>query len=254
LASADFYAMNSNFNVYKCIFNNLGQPSTVQPFGIDSRPITLSDGYTWKYIYTVNPSARTKFMTKDYIPVANPLDEVYFRRGSIGSVNIKSSGSGYSNNASILVQGDGFQEANPYSVFNVTVENGGSGYTTTPTVTVAAPFASFISYANGVPVILGQYVKNGAGYYEVTRAGTLSSTPPTHFTGTVDYGTGFASLKYAATQALATGIFDTGKLGSVFLTNAGFGYTFAPSVTITGGGGTGATANTTIDDGIVQAV
>jgi hypothetical protein len=43
-------------------------------------------------------------------------------------------------------------------------------------------------------------------------------------------------------------------IGSITVFNAGSGYTQAPTVTITGGGGTGATAVANISNGSVQSI
>lgn len=48
LKDANFYVLASNFSVYKCIFNNLGAASTVEPSGLDLTPVTYEDGYIWK--------------------------------------------------------------------------------------------------------------------------------------------------------------------------------------------------------------
>lgn len=65
-----FYVFTDDFNVYKCISNNYGSPSTVKPTGTDSsQMIKTSDGYVWKYMYSVSPSDSLKFVTSSHIPV-----------------------------------------------------------------------------------------------------------------------------------------------------------------------------------------
>ena len=88
----------SNYNVYKCLYNNLGANSTVEPSGTDINPFETSDGYIWKYMYTANSSMMDKFATDAYIPltpnttvVANAVD------GSIEVINIEEGGLGYDN-------------------------------------------------------------------------------------------------------------------------------------------------------------
>ena len=59
LYDADFYVVNSSYQVYKCIFNGTspgdpnGKPSTVEPTGTSTSIITTADGYRWKYLYTI---------------------------------------------------------------------------------------------------------------------------------------------------------------------------------------------------------
>lgn len=55
-------------------------------------------------------------------------------------------------------------------------------------------------------------------------------------------------------QATGTAVLNAGKVESVVITDGGSGYTSAPTVTITGTGGTGATATATVTDGVVTSV
>ena len=52
----NFFVMTQEgvgYNVYKCLYNNNGQPSTVEPTGTDHYPFeSPSDGYIWKYMYS----------------------------------------------------------------------------------------------------------------------------------------------------------------------------------------------------------
>ena len=69
-----FYVLVDDERVYKCIDNNYSAASTVAPTHTDSQIRTLSDGYRWKYLYTISESKR-KFLTKTqgsnlgYMPV-----------------------------------------------------------------------------------------------------------------------------------------------------------------------------------------
>ena len=65
-----FYVFTDDFNVYKCISNNYGSLSTVKPTGTDtSQMIKTSDGYVWKYMYSISPADSLKFVTTSHIPV-----------------------------------------------------------------------------------------------------------------------------------------------------------------------------------------
>lgn len=89
----------SNINVYKCLDNNRGSNSTVEPTGTDSEPFfTPSDGYVWKYIYTVTEAVFNKFKTTNFMPltpntsvIANAIN------GAIEHINIDDVGRGYDN-------------------------------------------------------------------------------------------------------------------------------------------------------------
>ena len=61
LYSKIFYVRTSEGNVYKCIDNNSGN-STVQPsLTSTSGTFKTGDGYVWKYLYTIETNANTKF-------------------------------------------------------------------------------------------------------------------------------------------------------------------------------------------------
>jgi hypothetical protein len=82
---ARFYILVEESRVYKCIDNNYGVPSTVAPTHTDTQIRTLSDGYRWKYLYTI-PESKRKFlvptqgsnigyMPVEFIEVLNENDE-----------------------------------------------------------------------------------------------------------------------------------------------------------------------------------
>lgn len=64
------YVMTSNYDVYKCLCNNVSANSTVEPTGDHATSngfISTADNYLWKYMYRVYPS--NKFLTTDWMPV-----------------------------------------------------------------------------------------------------------------------------------------------------------------------------------------
>lgn len=76
LYNANYYVMNSDYRVYECLYNgaapansNKGTFSTEEPIHTDLEPRQESDGYVWKYLYTIRPSDIIKFDSVDYIPV-----------------------------------------------------------------------------------------------------------------------------------------------------------------------------------------
>ena len=64
-----FYVLTSEFKVYKCLRNNNGGQSTVQPTHTTPTPVTMSDGYVWKYMYSITTADSEKFLTTAYMPV-----------------------------------------------------------------------------------------------------------------------------------------------------------------------------------------
>jgi len=70
-----FYVVTEDFNVYKCLQNNLSNgASTIKPTGTGSAVIEITDGYKWKYMYTISSHDTLKFTTSEYIPVQKSVD------------------------------------------------------------------------------------------------------------------------------------------------------------------------------------
>lgn len=107
LKSSQFYVLTSDFNVYKCLFNNNNSASTDQPTGTDPTPITTSDNYVWKFMYTIPLSSRTRFLTPDFMPVQKSVLTPFYSDGQIDSVTIDSSGSGYLANDEVTLSVSG---------------------------------------------------------------------------------------------------------------------------------------------------
>ena len=99
LKSSDFYVLTSNFQVYKCISNNRGGQSTVEPTSTDLAPFELADGYKWKFMYTIPLSLRTRFLTDDFMPVQKDILNPYYNNGEIDNVIINNKGQNYDGNA-----------------------------------------------------------------------------------------------------------------------------------------------------------
>ena len=63
------WVMTDEYNVYKCLYNNKGGASTIKPSGFSTLPFTTSDGYTWKYLYSISLGEADKFLTPSHMPV-----------------------------------------------------------------------------------------------------------------------------------------------------------------------------------------
>lgn len=65
-----FYTINASDDVFKCIYNGGGVPSTVQPNLRDPTGVfQTSDGYVWKYLFTVNPHDAEKHFHPAWLPI-----------------------------------------------------------------------------------------------------------------------------------------------------------------------------------------
>ena len=143
LYDADFYVVNSSYQVYKCIYNGTspsdpnGKPSTVEPTGTSTSIITTADGYRWKYMYTIPVGLVLKFFSNEYMPVLSDTAVVSDAiGGEIDTVIISSSGAGYNNGTyeNVPIKGDGVGGrvslvVDGGRIVSATVTSGGSGYT-----------------------------------------------------------------------------------------------------------------------------
>ena len=127
----NFYVRNRYDQVFKCLWNYNGGPSTAEPFfqpgSYGTNNIyTGPDGYKWKYMYTIDVGSKQKFMDSYWIPVPvgqntpNPI-QTSAGCGDIEVINITNGGSGYDpSNAtiSVVITGDNLGAAGTVSVSN----------------------------------------------------------------------------------------------------------------------------------------
>src|SRR5210317_1419550 len=138
LFDATFYVMNSTYDVYKVIDNNGGVASTEEPTNTGNTIFeTSSDGYKWKYMYSLSAAQQTNFLSTDFMAVAtNTTVRDANTNGAIDIVKIKSAGSGGTDgtHTGIAIKGDGSSGTVSVTVSSgvvtaVTVTAGGTGYT-----------------------------------------------------------------------------------------------------------------------------
>ena len=246
IETANMFVLTDEFHVYKCLDNNQGAESTYKPIGTVVDPVIMPDGYMWKYLYTIPIALRNKFLTESYMPVINSLKQQFYSSGEILSMVIDNEGKDYTF-AGINIVGDGYRESDPLLLSSITISDGGASYGAAPTMTIESPFTDATEYADGNTVLLGQKVQSGNNIYEVMKSGNLADPAPVHRRGIVDNGS--SALKYIGTQATGTvtitgdevtGVTLDGMIYDVEITNGGSGYTSAPTVNVSGGGGSGA--------------
>ena len=153
LYDSNFYVINSDFNVYKCLYNGQtpefprGRPSLVEPTGTSTTIIETGDSpgvysYRWKYMYTIDADNILKFVTSEFIPVLeNSLVKSAAGDGAIDTVVIENAGTGYNNKeyTDVPIRGDyavnnGTQakctvKVTSGSIESVTITTAGSKYT-----------------------------------------------------------------------------------------------------------------------------
>lgn len=87
----DYYVLagTNDRDVYKCLDNNGYSPSTSKPFHKNLSITRESDGYAWKYMYTIEDTQFKKFATTTVIPVFRDKDvSQYSRMGAMIHVPI----------------------------------------------------------------------------------------------------------------------------------------------------------------------
>jgi len=143
-----FYVITSNYNVYKCLYNNNGANSTIEPtYTSPGTTSTEADGYIWKYMYTLNTKEIQRFLSYDWIPVKTlTLDNGSAQwqvqqaaiDGAIDVILVSNTGTGYTNssNITVTITGDGtganataYVNTTSNVVANIVVTSRGTGYT-----------------------------------------------------------------------------------------------------------------------------
>ena len=142
---------------------------------------------------------------------------------------------------------DQYDDQYSTEVQGVNLTAGGTGYGSDPFVYIGSQGS--VNWAASTSYVLGKLIKSGNNYYIVTTTGVTGTTAPTHTTGTVTNGT--APLQWVSvsngggTGATATSTRVEGSVAGITLTARGSGYTSIPTCIIAGGG-TGAAASAVV--------
>ena len=122
-----FYVLSSTNNVYKCMSNNGGVASTVEPSGTSNAEYSTGDGYWWKYMYTLTTTQITDFLTADFMPVVtNATVSTAAVDGAIRQYKVMRGGAGYTPGSyAASVGGDGVLRGGVQATASITVGAGG---------------------------------------------------------------------------------------------------------------------------------
>ena len=138
-----FYVLNSKGQVFKCLDNNNNSVSTDEPqlflsaTSLEEPFFITSDGYKWKYLYTLSSDQKQKFLNNDWMPVVyNRFVRAAAINRSIDIVKVTNSGNNYvdgSNQNIITIEGDGknaILKANVVNgqVVDIVIQNRGQNY------------------------------------------------------------------------------------------------------------------------------
>jgi len=123
IESKVYFVISANNNVYMCLKAGAGASTTnpdttgVQTSGVINH--SGSDGYIWKYMYTVPTADVTKFLTTSFIPVRH-----------IKEVPAGGSDTALTNQWSVQ------SNAVDGAIYNMKITTAGTGYTSAPTLTI----------------------------------------------------------------------------------------------------------------------
>lgn len=112
-ANLQFYVLTNDRKVFKCINNNKGVGSTIEPYLESRRTFKTSDGYEWRYLYTISEADFAKFATSRYIPITpNTTITSFAVPGTIDYIAVANGGSEYyayhSGNTSAVIDNSNF--------------------------------------------------------------------------------------------------------------------------------------------------
>ena len=177
-SNTKFYILTGDYNVYKCIYNNNGANSTIEPTSVNSNNVVqLADGYIWKYMYTLTTSERLRFTTNDYIPVKfltvnNSSQQWNVQEsaipGAILAIKVTDSGNNYTNvsNLIITITGDGTGAIANGAINNVS-----------NTISSIDIYNQGINYTEGTVSIIGGGGTNAAARLLIGPPGGHGSNP-----------------------------------------------------------------------------
>jgi len=198
-----FYILTSEFKVYKCIYSP-GTSSTIQPVQTLTAPTAESDGYIWKYMYTISTADAEKFLTTSYMPVKT----VSLDYADDDAAEAALSEGDY---AQYLNQKASRDHANAGGIERIHVTQSGSGYDSTPTVTISGDGSG----ATATAVMAGSGGTQTVSSITVTAKGTDYRVAKVSFSGGTPDTVAEASVILAPKQG--HGVDPVRELGSFFI-------------------------------------
>ena len=200
-----FYVITSEFKVYKCIKAG-ASGSTQEPTQTLTVPTAESDGYTWKYMYTVSVADAEKFLTTSYMPVKTVSPRAGGQSSDYSSDSTAENALSEADYAQYLNQKASTNHANAGGIERIEVVAGGTGYTSDPTVYINGNGAS----ATATAARTGQAVSS----ITVTNKGTDYTVADVRISGG---GGSDASVRAVIAPAGGHGTDPVKELGGFFV-------------------------------------
>ena len=140
LFDSTYVVMNSSYAVYKVIENDGASASTVEPTSTSNSIFATSDGYRWKYMYSLTSAETLNFMSTDFIHCSTDSTvSAAAVDGALDTALIVAGGSSYTTESgstisAIPIRGDGSSGVasvtiSSGAVASVSITTAGTGYT-----------------------------------------------------------------------------------------------------------------------------
>jgi len=140
LWDSTFVVMNSSYAVYKVIENDGATASTVEPTSTSNSIFSTSDGYRWKYMYSLTSAETLNFMSTDFIHASTDSTiSAAAVDGALDTGLVVAGGSSYDTDSgatisAIPIRGDGASGVASVviasgAVDSVSITTAGTGYT-----------------------------------------------------------------------------------------------------------------------------
>lgn len=238
-SNTNFYVLNSKDQVFKCLNNNGGANSVNQPeltlstTSLEEPYLQTSDGYKWKYMYTLTSVQKQKFFSEDWMPVVtNKFVRAAAQPGSIDIVTVTNPGNNYvsgSEQSIITVTGDGTGAVLKANVSSLSIPLSGTANISNTTVVVTGTSTNFTSQIG-----VGNVVTFGSQSKLVVAVDSATSLNVNSVFTTVQSGVSISK----------TG----GQVVDIVIQDRGQSYTYANLTfqDVTGGIGSGAAATVSI--------
>ena len=193
-----FYILTSEFKAYKCIKAG-GSVSTIQPTQTLTDPTAESDGYIWKYMYTISVPDAEKFLTTSYMPVKT----VSLAYGSDAAAEAALSEADY---AQYLNQKASLNSSTAAGIERVEVTAGGT-YSSTPTVAITGDGTGATATA----------VMSGSGSTQAVASITINNKGTNYTVANITFGSGDAAARAVISPETGHGIQPIKELGAFFI-------------------------------------
>tara|TARA_R110000803_G_scaffold166776_1_gene230089 strand:- start:542 stop:1999 length:1458 start_codon:yes stop_codon:yes gene_type:complete len=140
LFDSTYVVMNSSYAVYKVIENDGATASTVEPTSTSNSIFATSDGYRWKYMYSLTSAETLNFMSTDFIHCSTDSTvSAAAVDGALDTALVVAGGSSYNTSSgatisAIPIRGDGSSGVasvviSSGAVASVSITTAGTGYT-----------------------------------------------------------------------------------------------------------------------------